>query len=307
MINKIKKIIFKKFFERKILLVGRSHFLNYRPKYKSLKNISDLDYKVFSQNGEDGIIDYLLFSLGITTPKFIEIGIGNYIESNTRYLFETTNSKGLIIDCIKNLKTEVLRNTKLWRGDLKIIEDFVDSKNINKILEENSFNKEIDLFSIDIDGVDYWVLKKLPSNFSKIIVAEYNSNFGYEHEVTVPNIKKFNRTKYHHSNLCFGASLKALINLLEKKNYTFVGTDISKLNAFFVSNLELNKISLDIPNKNDLQKFTNSNLRESRDKNGNLSYLSGNKKINEIKDCEIIDVSNDKEKLLTIKELYNLK
>ena len=98
MISKIKKIIFKKFFERKILLLGRSHFVNYRPKYKSLKNMSDLDYKVFSQNGEDGIIDYLLFSLGIINPKFIEIGIGNYEESNTRYLFETTSSKGLIID-----------------------------------------------------------------------------------------------------------------------------------------------------------------------------------------------------------------
>ena len=102
MINKIKKIIFKKFFERKILLLGKSHFLNYRPKYKSLKNISDLDYKIFSQNGEDGIIDYLLYSLDITSPKFIEIGIGDYEESNTRYLFETTNSQGLIIDCIKN-------------------------------------------------------------------------------------------------------------------------------------------------------------------------------------------------------------
>ena len=307
MINKIKKIIFKKFFERKILLLGRSHFLNYRPKYKSLKNISDLDYKVFSQNGEDGIIDYLLFSLSITTPKFIEIGVGDYTESNTRYLFETTNSKGLIIDCMKNLKTEVLRSTKLWRGDLKIIEDFVNSENINKILEENSFNKKIDLFSLDIDGIDYWILKKIPSDFSKIIVVEYNSNFGHELEVTVPNIKKFNRTKYHYSNLCFGTSLKALINLLEKKNYTFVGTDISKLNAFFVSNLELNKISLNIPNKNDLQKFTDSNLRESRNENGHLSYLSGNKKINEIKNCKIVDVSNDNEKLLTIKELYNLK
>ena len=307
MINKIKKIIFKKFLERKILLLGRSHFLNYRHKYKSLKNTSDLDYKVFSQNGEDGIIDYLLFSLNIITPKFIEIGIGNYEESNTRYLLETTNSKGLIIDCIKNLKTEVLRSTKLWKGDLKIIEDFVDSENINKILEENSFDKEIDLFSLDIDGIDYWVLKKIPNNFSKIIVAEYNSNFGHELEVTVPNIKRFNRNKYHYSNLCFGTSLKALINLLEKKNYTFIGTNISKLNAFFVSNLELNKINLNIPNKNDLQRFTNSNLRESRDKSGNLSYLSGNKKINEIKDCEIIDVSNNEEKLITIKELYNLK
>ena len=178
---------------------------------------------------------------------------------------------------------------------------------VEDFIEENSFNKEIDLFSLDIDGIDYWILKKIPSDFSKIIVVEYNSNFGHELEVTVPNIKKFNRTKYHYSNLCFGTSMKALINLLEKKNYTFVGTDISKLNAFFVSNLELNKISLNIPNKNDLQKFTDSNLRESRNENGHLSYLSGNKKINEIKNCKIVDVSNDNEKLLTIKELYNLK
>ena len=307
MINKIKKIIFKKFFERKILLLGRSHFLNYRPKYKSLKNISDLDYKIFSQNGEDGIIDYLLYSLDITSPKFIEIGVGNYQESNTRYLFETTSPKGLIIDCVKNLKTEVLKNTKLWRGDLKIIENFIDSENIIKILKENSFYEKIDLFSIDIDGTDYWVLKQIPNNFSKIIIVEYNSNFGHEFEVTVPNIKKFDRTKYHYSNLCFGTSLKAVINLLEKKNYTFIGTNTSKLNAFFVSNTELNKINLNIPDKNNLQKFTNSNLRESRNTSGELNYLSGNKKLNEIKDCQIIDVSNEEEKLLTIKELYNLK
>ena len=307
MINKIKKIIFKKFFERKILLLGQSHFLNYRPKYKSLKNISDLDYKIFSQNGEDGIIDYLLYSLDITSPKFIEIGVGNYQESNTRYLFETTSPKGLIIDCVKNLKTEVLKNTKLWRGDLKIIENFIDSENIIKILKENSFYEKIDLFSIDIDGTDYWVLKQIPNNFSKIIIVEYNSNFGHEFEVTVPNIKKFDRTKYHYSNLCFGTSLKAVINLLEKKNYTFIGTNTSKLNAFFVSNTELNKINLNIPDKNNLQKFTNSNLRESRNTSGELNYLSGNKKLNEIKDCQIIDVSNEEEKLLTIKELYNLK
>lgn len=306
MISKIKKIIFKKFFERKILLLGRSHFLNYRPKYQSLKNMSDLDYKVFSQNGEDGIIDYLLFSLGIINPKFIEIGIGNYEESNTRYLFETTSSKGLIIDCIKNLKAKVSKSTKLWKGDLKIVEEFVDSENFNKILEENFFNKEIDLFSLDIDGIDYWVLKKIPENFSKIIIVEYNSSFGHKHEVTVPNIKRFDRTKYHYSNLCFGASLKAIINLLEKKNYTFIGTNISKLNAFFISNLELDKINLDIPDKNNLQKFTNSNLLESRDSKGNLNYLSGEKKINEIKDSEIIDVSNDQEKLCKVKELYNL-
>ena len=92
-----------------------------------------------------------------------------------------------------------------------------------------------------------------------------------------------------------------LIYIIGNKEKKFI------LNAFFVSNPELNKINLNIPDKNNLQKFTNSNLRESRNTSGELNYLSGNKKLNEIKDCKIIDVSNGGEKLLTIKELYNLK
>ena len=91
-------------------------------------------------------------------PKFIEIGTGDYSESNTRFLFERTNCKGLIVDCIKNLKKKVSRNTKLWKGDLTIVEEFVDSENITKILKDNNFFEEIDLFSLDIYGVDYCVI-----------------------------------------------------------------------------------------------------------------------------------------------------
>ena len=61
-----------------------------------IRNINDLDYKIFSQNGEDGIIDYLLHALKIDKPKFVEIGVGDYSECNTRFLFERTSPKGLI-------------------------------------------------------------------------------------------------------------------------------------------------------------------------------------------------------------------
>ena len=304
--NIFKNFLFKilsKFIKSIKYSIGLSHFLNIRDKYKKIKNINDLDFKVYSQNGEDGIIDYLLHSLEIYKPKFVEIGVGDYTECNSRFFFERTSPKGLIIDCIKDFKLKVKKNTKLWKGDLKIIEKFINSENIIETLRKYDFLDEIDFFSLDVDGVDYWILKKLPKNFSKICVIEFNSNFGANEEITVPNIKNFNRTKYHYSNLCYGASLKAIIKLMEKKNFIFLGTNIDRVNAFFISRKYIKKINLKIPQKKDLNIFTKSNIRESRDKKKNLNYLSGRDKIKVIGNCKIIDLSKKKIKPSLLKNL----
>ena len=178
LVNLIERKFFKKFFYRKLILIGNSHILNFRSKYKNIKNLNELDYKVFSQNGEDGIIDYLLYNLKIENPKFIEIGVEDYNEANTRFLFETTNSKGLIIDCIDGFEEKVKKNITLWKGDLKVFKEFITDKNIINVLEKFDFLKKIDLFSLDVDGIDYWIIKNLPAKFSKVVVLEYNSNFG---------------------------------------------------------------------------------------------------------------------------------
>ncbi len=96
--------------DRNIFAIGSSHFSRMRQYYSEIKNLSDADYKVFSQTGEDGIIDYLLYSLNIKVPKFVEIGIGDYRESNTRYVFQKNCSRGLIIDKNKNLKKKSIKN-----------------------------------------------------------------------------------------------------------------------------------------------------------------------------------------------------
>jgi len=307
LINFIERNFFKKFFNRKLILIGNSHILNFRNKYENIKNLNELDYKVFSQNGEDGIIDYLLYNLKIENPKFIEIGVEDYNEANTRFLFETTNGKGLIIDCIDGFEEKVKKNIILWKGDLKIFKEFITSKNIINVLEKFDFLKKIDLFSLDVDGIDYWIIKNLPAKFSKVVVLEYNSNFGPDLEITVPNIEKFNRTKYHYSNLCFGASIKALVKLMKSKGFTFVGTNKSCVNAFFVVDDELDKINIDLPNYENLTKYTNSNIRESRSNDGDLNYLSGVNKLKEISECEVIDLSNKENKRTKIKNIKSLE
>ncbi|MDA7752705.1 hypothetical protein N8895_05400, partial [Candidatus Pelagibacter sp.] len=258
-----------------------------RYNYKNVKKIIETDLKIYSQNGEDGIIDYLLFSLNIEKPKFIEIGVGDYSESNTRFFFERTSGDGLIIDIIDDFEKKVKENVKIWKGNLKILQQNIDANNILDTLKNNNFSQKIDLLSLDIDGIDYWILKELPKNFCKILVAEYNPYFGDKFKITVPNIKNFNRSSYHYSNLCFGASLPALIDLLKTKGMDFVGTNLFKNNAFFVNNDFVKMLNLEKINELDLKLYVNANFRESRNISGSMSYIDPKNVLNQIKDCKI--------------------
>jgi hypothetical protein len=290
--------------DRNIFAIGSAHFSEMRKHYSSIGHLSESDYKVFSQTGEDGIIDYLLCSLDIRVPQFVEIGVGDFRESNTRYIFEKNCCRGMIIDKNPNLKNKVSKIVKLWKGDLTIIETTVKSSDIVNILSSNNFDNNLDLFSLDIDGIDYWILEALPEKFSKIAVVEYNSIFGPNLEVTIPNLANFDRKKYHYSYLCYGVSLKALIKLMNKKKYVFVGTNIACHNAFFVLDSEVKKLSLALPDASDLTKYTTSYISESRSIEGRLNYLSGKQKLKEIENCEVIDLSNPEKKLVKIKDIY---
>ena len=315
MLNKICYIIIKKIirfikylnldqtiFDKLIFYIGINQLTSSRQNYNNFKGLHDAELKVFSQNGEDGIIDYLVHQLDIPSPNFVEIGIGNYRESNTRFLYNRVHSKGLIIDRLDQLHMKVKPYVNLWKGDLRIHQKMITAENINEILSKYC-DYDIDIFSIDIDGIDYWVISKLRPNISKIFIAEYNPIFGPDLEITVPNIDAFDRINYHYSGLCYGLSLKALIKLMEKKNYYFLGTNLQKMNAFFISN-NLKKESF-FPNIN-LRKlfyYSDSNVRDSRDQNYNLTYLSGSNKIKEIENCEVIDLSDGKNQKSKIKNL----
>jgi hypothetical protein len=144
----------------------------------------------------------------------------------------------------------------------------------------------IDCLSLDIDGNDYWVLSNLDLSGIGIVVVEYNPIFGSKEAVTVPRDDQFNRTEAHHSNLYYGASLLAWIRLLDEKGYVFIGSNRVGNNAFFVSNEFSGKFNFDV---SDLGRFTDWRVRESRDQNGNLSYLYGKKRFRQILGLPIVD------------------
>ena len=288
--------------DRVIFCIGKVQISLNRNKYDEVEDLIETEVKIFSQNGEDGIIDYLVHKLKVDKKNFVEIGVGNYRESNTRFLYNRYHPKGLIIDYIDDMKKKVTKHVNFWKGDLRICNQKIDADNILDILNKNC-DYEIDFFSIDIDSIDYWIIKKLKNNISKIFVAEYNPVFGAELEVTVPNISGFERSKYHYSYLCYGMSLKALINLMDQKGYYFIGTNLQKINAFFI----LKEFKKEVFFKNikikSLDNYTNSNIRDSRDINNNLNFLSGNNKFKEIEDCEVINLKDNKNELVKLKDL----
>ena len=300
--NKLLKLFQRNFDDIKFL-TGQSILESKRQNYKNYKNINQAELRVFSQFGEDGIIDFLIEKLNIKFAKFVEVGTSDYSESNTRFLFETGKSEGLIIDSDEKLHSKVKSLFQLWRGNLKILPMFVDSDNLLKTLEKFNFSKNLDLFSLDVDGIDYWLIKKLPNKISKIFVAEYNANFGSTLEVTVPYSEKFNRTEHHYSNLGWGMSLLALINLMNLKGYDFIGTNNAKCNAFFVEKSMTNLLNIDLPDTTKLNDFTNIKINEGLDINKNLAFYDNKQKIEVMKDIKVIDLKSDINKIIKLSDL----
>lgn len=304
-INRIIKTKFTNSIKLNIRLSASNYLLKNSEYYNNFLNINEAGLKVYSQNNEDGIIHFLLNMLLVKNSKFVEIGTeSKYQESNTRFLYESTDSEGLIIDNFLDLKY-LEEDLDKWKGRIKLIKEWVDSENINLILKNNNFFKDLDIFSLDIDGVDYWVIDSLPGKISKIFIAEYNPFFGPDLEITVPNIKNFNRTNYHYSNLCFGMSLKALINIMKKKGYVFLGVNNLKNNAFFVIEdlaFYFKKI-INSLNSDNLKLYTDCKFMESRDKNNRLQYLSKNQKFDLLKETEVQDLSFPGRPLKKIKDL----
>lgn len=177
---------------------------------------------MFSQSGEDGIIQWLICNIEIRSKRFIEFGVQNYTESNTRFLLMHDNWSGLIMDGSKEDMDYVHQDNICWMHDLKAVPRIHTAENINALIRENGFDGEIGILSIDIDGNDYWVWKAIDSVQADIVICEYNSRFGSEHAVTIPYNPDFYRTEAHCSNLYFGASIRALTQLGKRKGFALV-------------------------------------------------------------------------------------
>lgn len=194
------------------------------------------EFSAFSENGEDGITDYLLKKIISPNRYFVEIGSGNGLHNNTAYLAIALKYSGLMIDGNSiHIRRAQLIYSHL-NGAVTCLHTFINTRaDIKNILSHCAFNQP-DFFSLDIDGIDYHVMKMLFEEkfFPKIICVEYNSSFGPEKSLTIPYAENFDRMKSHASGLYYGISVSGWKNFLAKHNYQFVTVCRNGVNAFFI-------------------------------------------------------------------------
>lgn len=252
-----------------------------------ISNLSQAEFRVFSQWGEDGIIQRLIQDIPIDRRVFVEFGVQDYQESNTRFLLMHNHWAGLIIDGDQGNIDRIRQDEIYWRYNLKAECAFVSRDNINGLLKNNGAVGDIGLLSVDIDGNDYWVWKAIEAVEPRIVVVEYNARFGPDRAVTVPYDAEFTRARAHYSMIYYGASLSALVALGATKGYDFVGANSAGNNAFFVRR-DLRPSCL--PARTAKEGFVASQFRESRGENGQLLFLTVDEEQRILKDLPLVEV-----------------
>jgi hypothetical protein len=214
----------------------------------NLTNPTSWEFSALSQNGEDGIIDLLTSKIKDPNKYFVEIGSSDGIENNTSFLAIAKKFRGVMIEGGEKASLDCELNVASLCSHLfvKCICEFVDRNNIIRILKESVTYSDPDVFSLDIDGNDYYIaLAILENGFSpKIFVVEYNSAFGPEKSQTIEYQANFDYSN-DPNGLYYGVSVTGWRKLFDRFGYKFVSTDSNGVNAFFVNSKYFDSAFLD--------------------------------------------------------------
>lgn len=204
----------------------------------------DVDFRNHSQTGEDGILWYIFSLIGTRSKKSIEICAGNGKECNSANLIINHGWHSLLVDgnesrvAIAEQYFRAHPNTRLIPP--RVICDWVTAENVNKLISTNGFSGEVDLLSLDMDGVDFWIWKAIADASPRVVVLEVQAIWGCDRAVTVPYRPDFRLKvlgdKERGIAWYAGASLAAFVKLAREKGYRLIGSNRFGFNALFMRN-----------------------------------------------------------------------
>jgi hypothetical protein len=206
-----------------------------------LPKINDVEFRVYSENGEDGILLYIFSLIGTTNKKAVEICCGDGIQNCTANLIINHGWQGHLFEGnperVKTAKQFYFDtvNTKQWPP--VIANEWIAPETINDTLKKHNCAGEVDLLSLDMDGVDYWVWDAITEISPRVFVCEFNNLWPADKALTVPNDKNFKADYNNKYGADFsGATLGAFVKLAKNKGYRLVGVQRLGYNAFFIKN-----------------------------------------------------------------------
>ena len=201
-----------------------------------LPSLTEVGFRRYSQFEEDGILLYLFAVAGMTNRKCVEICAGNGIQCNTANLILNHGWWGYLFDGDEDnvaTGTEFFQESlDTWAYPPKFVNAWITAENVNDLIGASGVEGDIDLLSLDVDGMDYWIWDAIECITPRIVVCETHNIIGPDDAITVPYDPDFKITvpDYH------SASLAAMTKLAGRKGYRLVGTHRYGFNAFFVRN-----------------------------------------------------------------------
>lgn len=198
-------------------------------------NPNTWEFSAFSQNGEDGVLDYLTRQLLNPSFEFLEIGSGNESQNGSGWLSIGRNYSGTMVLADADQAKRCRQLMDLYSKSVQVLAREVLPSNAAVTLSDAG-NHQPDVFILDVDGLDYYVADMLwKSGFGpKIVCVEYNSSFGPDDSVTVPMETDFNQKKVKRHALYYGVSINGWQKFFSKYDYRFLGVDQKGTKAFFV-------------------------------------------------------------------------
>ncbi len=239
----------------------------------ALPQLKDTYMRAFSQNGEDGVLLFLFSVLGTTSRVAVEICAGDGIQCNTANLIVNHGWDGLLVDgnpsLVERGRKFYSRCPDTFSSPPIFLNEWVTTENVNDLVIDSGIGVDVDLLSLDLDGVDYWVWKELDIISPRVVVLEYQDIWGPDVAKTVPYRPDFTGDPTFNYQ---GASLLAFVKLARSKGYRLVGTERLGFNAFFVRD----DVGPDvIPEIDHRQCFSHRKVREGmRDRLPKVEHLS---------------------------------
>lgn len=172
-----------------------------------------LKKNVFSQNGEDGIIEYIFSKMNIKNGNFIEFGAWDGVYLSNCYKLFLENWSGIYIEANNIKYQQLVKNFERYDRVtcVNAIVGFDEQNNLDTIIEKSKHaNTNFDFISIDVDGLDYYILKAMDKYLPKVICIEVNAGHHplYDKEIP-PNIAYNN----------IGQSMKIISDYAKTKDY----------------------------------------------------------------------------------------
>jgi len=198
---------------------------------------------IYSQWGEDGVLEEIFRRIGTTNKFCVEFGAGNGYElSNTWNLISNHNWNALLLDS-NVLFCETWKKILEKIPRVKILNRFIGisgEHSLEKVLKASNVSHNFDLLSIDIDSNDYHIFRSIKSYKPRVIIIEHNPTVPPDDSI----VQDPNET------IAFGSSAKANVDLAHEKGYLLVAA--TQTNCIFVNKDDFPKLTIEEPSLSDV-------------------------------------------------------